>query len=113
MEAAVSSQPGRVIFVDVDDTLVRSFGSKRIPMGPMVERVAALKQAGADLYCWSSGGAAYAEASARELGIHDCFTGFLPKPQVLIDDVLITAWKLTQLHPNECLSITVEQLLGG
>lgn len=28
-----------VIYVDVDDTLVRSFGSKRIPIGAMVARV--------------------------------------------------------------------------
>ena len=25
--------PPKVVFVDVDDTLVRSFGSKRIPIG--------------------------------------------------------------------------------
>jgi len=108
----VPTQPARVIFVDVDDTLVRSFGSKRIPMTPMVERIAALKAAGAALYCWSSGGAAYAEASARERGIHDCFTAFLPKPHVLIDDVSITSWKLIQLHPNECLSASVEKILA-
>lgn len=35
----------------------------------------------------SSGGSAYAQRSAEELGIVDCFTAFLPKPQLLIDDV--------------------------
>lgn len=100
-----------VIYVDIDDTLVRSFGGKRIPMSPMIERVAALQRAGATLYCWSSGGADYAERSARELGLHDCFTAFLPKPRLLIDDVAIADWRLVELHPNECLSLTVDELL--
>lgn len=39
-----------IVFVDVDDTLVRSAGSKRIPITSVTERVAALKQAGATLY---------------------------------------------------------------
>lgn len=103
--------PPLVIYVDIDDTLIRSFGSKRIPMGRMVQRIAELKQAGADLYCWSSGGGAYAETSARELGIAYCFSAFLPKPQVLLDDVSMARWKLKELHPNECLSMTVAELL--
>ena len=107
----MSAQPA-VIYVDIDDTLVRSFGAKRIPMQPMVERVAALKAAGAELYCWSSGGAAYAERSARELGIHACFTAFLPKPRILLDDVALADWRLVELHPNECLSLTVAELLA-
>ena len=106
------SPPPAVIYVDVDDTLVRSFGGKRIPMSPMVERVAALKRAGATLYCWSSGGADYAERSARELGLHDCFMAFLPKPRLLLDDVAIADWRLVELHPNECLSLTVAELLA-
>lgn len=91
-----------VIYVDVDDTLVRSFGAKRIPISEMVARVRVLCDEGATLYCWSSGGGAYAEAAARELGIHDCFVGFLPKPHVLIDDVRLSAWpERVELHPNE------------
>ena len=58
-----------VVYVDVDDTLVRSVGSKRIPMVAVVEHVRALEDGGAVLYCWSTGGAAYAESTARELGI--------------------------------------------
>jgi hypothetical protein len=80
-------------------------------MAPMVRRITELKQAGADLYCWSSAGAAYAESSARELGIVGCFSAFLPKPQVLLDDVSMMRWKLKQLHPNECLSMTIDELL--
>jgi phosphoserine phosphatase len=100
-----------VIYIDIDDTLIRSFGSKRIPMSEMVALVPQLRQHGATLYCWSSGGAAYARASAEELGIADCFTAFLPKPHLLVDDVTVDKWKLAELHPNECRSLTVPELL--
>ena len=100
-----------VIYVDIDDTLIRSFGSKRIPMTPMVERVKELKDAGATLYCWSSGGAEYARSSATELGIESCFTGFLPKPDILLDDMRLQRWRIREYHPNECLSLSIEQLL--
>ena len=73
-----------IVFVDVDDTLARSAGSKRIPIAAVVDRVRALKQAGATLYCWSTGGAEYARDSAREVGLEDCFVSFLPKPTIMI-----------------------------
>ena len=37
-------------YVDIDDTLVRSFGSKRIPMTEVVAHVRALHRDGALLY---------------------------------------------------------------
>ena len=100
-----------VIFVDVDDTLVRSFGSKRITMTLMVERIRKLKVEGATLFLWSSGGAAYCEKTALELGIEDCFEAFLPKPEVCIDDVSLRDWRgLVELHPNEAHNVTVQEL---
>jgi phosphoglycolate phosphatase-like HAD superfamily hydrolase len=63
-----------VVFVDVDDTLIRSVGTKRIPMPGVVAAVRQLKANGASLYLWSSGGADYARSSADELGITDCFS---------------------------------------
>ena len=50
---------GLVAYVDVDDTLIRSFGSKRIPMTEMVHHVRDLAREGVALYAWSSGGAEY------------------------------------------------------
>ncbi len=102
-----------VIYVDVDDTFIRSFGSKRMPMGHMVSLVRALKVAGAELYCWSSGGAAYARSSAADVGLTDCFTAFLPKPHLLLDDVQVGSWKLGQLHPSECSSLTADEVLAS
>ncbi|MBD9480018.1 hydrolase [Pseudoxanthomonas sp. PXM02] len=82
-----------IVFVDVDDTLVRSVGSKRIPMPSAVERVRELHRQGRSLYLWSSGGAEYARASALELGIEDCFIAFLPKPDVYLDDQPVHEWR--------------------
>jgi hypothetical protein len=91
-----------VVYVDIDDTLVRSVGAKRIPMQSSIEHVRALKQSGATLYCWSSGGAAYAHESAKEVGLEDCFVGYLPKPNVLIDDQSVADWRLClEVHPAQ------------
>lgn len=99
-----------VVYVDVDDTLIRSFGSKRIAMSLMVERVRRLHAEGAELYCWSSGGGEYARESAREVGLEECFLAFLPKPKALIDDVLVEKWRLVELHPNEAATVSAEEL---
>lgn len=92
-----------IVYVDVDDTLVRSVGSVRIPMPGSIGHVRQLKAQGAELYCWSSGGAAYARSSAEELGLAECFVAFLPKPQILLDDQPVGDWRrLAQIHPNGC-----------
>ena len=85
----------RIIYVDVDvdDTLIRSAGTKRIPMPAVVEQVRRLHAEGATLYLWSSGGADYARDSAVELGIAHCFADFLPKPDVYIDDQTVEEWR--------------------
>ena len=83
----------RTIFVDVDDTLIRSSGSKRIPMPAVIARIRSLKEAGATLYLWSSGGAEYSRLTATELGIADCFDGFLAKPDLYIDDQPVSEWR--------------------
>ena len=95
-----------IIYVDVDDTLVRSFGSKRIPIANVVERIKELSHAGFTMYCWSSGGAEYCKATAVELGIEACFRGFLPKPHVMLDDQHPSEWRLLRwVHPNEAAAM--------
>lgn len=101
--AALAPTETRVIYVDVDDTLVRSFGSKRIPITAAIERVRALHAAGFELYCWSTGGADYCRATAFELGLSECFVAYLPKPQLLLDDQHPSEWRtLRWVHPNSC-----------
>lgn len=50
----------QVVYVDVDETLVRNYGRSRIPIPSVIAHVRQLFENGAELYCWSSGGAAYA-----------------------------------------------------
>lgn len=85
--------PKQIIFVDVDDTLIRSVGTKRIPMPRTIARVRQLHDEGAELYLWSSGGANYARDVANELGIASLFTTFLPKPTTIIDDQEVANWR--------------------
>jgi hypothetical protein len=97
-----------VVFVDVDDTLMRSAGTKRIPMPSVVAEVRRLKASGAVLYLWSSGGAEYARTSAVELAIEDCFVGYLPKPNVIIDDQPVAQWRRTRhVLPMQAHTIVV------
>lgn len=101
--------PAPIIYVDVDDTFVRSAGSKRIPMPAVITRIRELYTQGAELYCWSSGGGDYARQSAEEFGLADCFRAFLPKPQILLDDQEITTWtRLRCVHPSACASLVLE-----
>lgn len=83
----------KTIFVDVDDTLVRSVGQTRIPMAAVIAHIRRLHDAGHLLYLWSSDSADYARASAEELGIAHCFQAFLPKPQAYIDDQAVADWR--------------------
>lgn len=97
------------IYVDVDETLVRNYGTKHIPMLNVIEHVKKLHGEGAILYCWSSGGAKYAKESAQKLGIEYCFETFLPKPQILIDDIKLANWRiLAEIHPNSCDNYSLE-----
>jgi predicted HAD superfamily phosphohydrolase YqeG len=101
--------PDLVVYVDVDDTLVRTAGVKRIPVPAVIEHVRELSRAGAELYLWSRGGAEYARRTADELGIAGCFRAFLPKPNVVIDDEAFSAWRQTvEIHPLTCRDLTVK-----
>lgn len=81
-------------------------------MPATVKLVRALRVHGATLYLWSRGGATYAEEVAKELRIDDCFTAFLPKPDLLLDDASVEDWSAVELHPAECSGITVEEVVA-
>jgi hypothetical protein len=98
------SQSPVVIYVDIDDTLIRSIGSKRIPITAAINHVRSLHADGAHLYCWSTGGN-YAHTIAKELNLDHCFLAFLPKPQILLDDQPPAEWRrLITIHPLQCES---------
>jgi hypothetical protein len=100
-----------VVYVDVDDTLVRSASTRRVPIPSVVLHVKQLAaQGGVELYCWSTAGAGYARATAKELGIEELFVAFLPKPNVLIDDQEISVWKrFVEVHPLSIAAQGVEE----
>jgi predicted HAD superfamily phosphohydrolase YqeG len=99
-----------IVFVDVDETLVRLSGMKRTPMAPVVDRVKDLKLSGATLYCWSTAGAEYARVTAIELGIADCFVAYLPKPTIILDDQAPAEWRhCRHVHPFNVASIETER----
>ncbi|MGC4120771.1 MAG: HAD family hydrolase [Myxococcales bacterium] len=100
------------VFVDLDDTLVRSAGTKRIPMTSMLELVRSLHERGAVLFLWSRGGSGYARTVAEELKVADCFQAFLPKPQILLDDAEVGQWGMTKLHPSQCQGMSADEVLG-
>ncbi len=97
------------IYVDVDETFLRNYGKKQIPIPAVIEHIKLLKEEGATLYCWSSGGAEYARSSASKFGLEEFFSGFLPKPNVTLDDMNFSQWRnLLEVHPNECSGNTIE-----
>lgn len=101
---------GLAVYVDVDETLLRHYGTRQIPIPSVIKQVKALHKQGAELYCWSSMGAVYARQCAETCGIAHCFQAFLPKPQVIVDDQQPKAWrKILHVHPSQCSSQTTVQ----
>ncbi len=103
-----------IVYVDVDDTLIRSFGSKQIPITAAIESVRALcAEPGVVAYCWSSGGADYARDVCERLGMVELFRAFLPKPNVMVDDQPPAEWRtLVIVHPNEMSGLDHAGLKG-
>lgn len=81
-----------IVYIDVDDTLVRWAGSKCIPRTLVIDKVKERAANGDQLYLWSRAGGEHARAVAEDLGIADLFLAILPKPEHLIDDEPMTEW---------------------
>ncbi len=105
------SVSGLAVYVDVDETMLRNYGTRQIPIPAVIKQVKALYKQGAELYCWSSMGAVYARQAAESCGVAHCFLAFLPKPQIIVDDQQPKAWrKILHVHPSQCSSqTTVEE----
>ena len=85
-----------IVYVDVDDTIVRWAGSKAIPRTLIIERLRERAARGERLFLWSRAGDQAAREVAERLGVADLFEAFLPKPELLIDDEPITEWSFLQ-----------------
>jgi hypothetical protein len=105
----MTSNSQLVVYVDVDDTMIRSAGTKTMPIPSVVQHVKELASCGAQLYCWSTAGAEYAQSVAQSLGVERCFVAFLPKPNIIIDDQEIGAWRqLSTVHPMDTAGKSVD-----
>lgn len=90
-----------IYYIDIDDTLIRTVGSKAIPMVRTIEFINSINQSNDSIYLWSRGGAEYCRQIAEKLNITSNIKGYLPKPDVLIDDCDISQWNfMTVIHPN-------------
>lgn len=93
------------VYVDVDDTLVRTTSGTVIPIPGVIAHVRHLHERGAQLYCWSAGGADYAQQTAERLHIAHCFTAYLSKPHLFFDDQQPSEWPgFCVQHPSACSS---------
>ena len=81
-----------IVYVDVDDTLVRWAGSKCIPRTLVIDKVKERAANGDRLFLWSRAGDEHARRVVEELGIADIFEAILPKPEHLIDDEHMKDW---------------------
>src|SRR6476661_6677588 len=72
------------IFVDVDLTLVNELGGILPGAADSLRR---LKQRGCHLFLWSTGGGDYCRTVAERYQLADLFEAFLPKPDIIIDDM--------------------------
>ncbi len=106
----MTTEPPLCIYIDVDQTLVRTTAGRRLPDQDLGQKVREWKAAGAVLYCWSSQGADYARRAAQECRAADCFVAFLQKPHVLVDDQKIEASLLLQLPPTTAARLSLEEI---
>ena len=91
-----------IYYVDIDDTLVRTSGGKTFPIPRTVAWIKTIDISQNKIYLWSRGGGDYAKATAIKLGIEMLVAGFLPKPDVMVDDQSLMEWThMKTVHPNE------------
>lgn len=81
-----------VVYVDVDDTLVRWSGARCIPRTMVIEKLRERHANGDRLFLWSRAGDGPAREVAEKLGITNLFEAILPKPEHIIDDEPFDAW---------------------
>jgi len=103
-----------IIYIDVDDTIVRSFGSKRIPIVETISKIKELHSMGFEMYCWSSGGAEYSKSICQEFEIANCFKAFLPKPNLMVDDQEVNNWRfLSEILPHNFSLLSKDDLIAN
>lgn len=95
--------PGQIIYCDVDNTLIDHNNS---PKKNTLKYLEYARSKGAVLYLWSQGGADYCRDIANQLGITHWFKAFLPKPEIVVDDLPIKAPFISKhIHPIQLIGL--------
>lgn len=76
----------KLIFVDIDDTLVIWAGSDYTPHPLHIESIKKFYKRGHTLIAWSAGGATWAARVVRELNLEQYFWAAIGKPDWFLDD---------------------------
>ena len=77
------------VFVDVDLTLIDANGKRLDGAREALQR---LRDERCHLFLWSTGGADYCRKVAHLHGMTEFFEGFTAKPDIIIDDMPLTAF---------------------
>ena len=85
-----------IIYIDIDDTLIRTIGSKIIPIPDTVNFIKNCNTNKNEIYLWSRGGAQYCKNIAIKLLLDHKITGYLPKPNLIIDDTELRSGMIYQ-----------------
>jgi hypothetical protein len=84
---------GQAYYIDVDGTLERKILGIEVPLKNVAQGLQLLKREGALVFLWSTGGVQHARKAAREAKIEKYVDGYLPKPNVYVDDKPVAKWK--------------------
>ena len=98
------------IFVDVDLTLVDANG---ILLEGASAALIKLKQKDCHLFLWSTAGGDYARAIAAQHGMTELFEGYVPKPDIVIDDMPATVLNpfLFNVHDEKSWTAMADRIL--
>jgi cation transport ATPase len=101
-QSAALPMEKNVMYVDVDGTLERKFLGFEKSNKTMVDAIRRLHAEGMQIYIWSTGGAGHARDAATKCGVEELCAGFLPKPNICVDDKPPSRWKdFKRLKPRQ------------
>ena len=85
------------VFVDVESSFHEDV------RGRVLEYLRGLDLEAWELFAWSDGGSEAARVHVVEAGVEDLFSGFLPKPNVLLDEHGVDEWPDVRVQAPELL----------
>lgn len=82
----IEIKSSKIIYCDIDDTLVDWSGTSYKPNKPNIDIVKRFHARGHTLIAWSAGGGSWAARIIKELKLEKYFTAAMSKPDWFIDD---------------------------